>query len=197
MIKSTPYVIKNLFAINYINRFARMKLNKDHTVAAHTSIVVILVSIFSLLENKRRTAKGLDLVNREIALDKACWHDIGEIFTGDIIAPIKEYNEDMVSIVGDIEAELVERHVIKNIDKSIKETIKENILNCKDGLEGKLVDCCDLLERLIHLLYEKLSGNQMIKEPFKITVHTINDRGYSDEFPEVRKLILFLQEEIS
>ena len=177
MKKETPCIIKKIFAINFINRFSRKKLIDRQSVAAHTSMVVILVSLISLLENNRRKSKGLALINREKAMDKAAWHDVGEIYVDDIPAPIRNKIKEAVE---KLEKEEVEDDLLKKIDKGVRDQIRDNVLNCKEELEGKLVDVYDKIERLIYIYYEKQAGNKSLMDAFNKTIERIDEKGYED-----------------
>jgi len=193
MKKETPEILREIYTTNFINRYSRKKLNSVQTVSSHTHFVSILVDIIGNLENIRREKKDLPRIDMLCALRKAVWHDIGEIYTSDIPEPIKERMGDMVE---SIERECVEEELLKKIDKSIQDRTKEAILECKVGLEGKLVDLCDLTERLLYIYYEKRTGNTLLMGAFDRTLTKIDELDYEDEFPECKRLLRFLEREI-
>ena len=86
----------------------------------------------------------------EEALRKAVSHDVPESVTGDIIYPIKHYDEEMQDKMNEIEQDAVKKQILKYLPSELQDVYGNNILNCKEGLPGKLVAMCDLLDVYYH-----------------------------------------------
>ena len=190
-----PEAILKIYKINWLKRYSTSNVHNPQNVASHSHGVAILAQIIGDLENLKR--KDDEKINIEIAIRKAINHDLGESEFGDLIKPIKEYSEEFYNKVKEVENALTEEKILSKITKELRESYKEYIINSKKGLEGKLVDLCDLMECLFYSLSEKRLGNEGFISIFYNTVEMIIEKDYLKMFPSAKPIINYLKKKMS
>ncbi len=190
-----PKAMLQVYKINWLKRYSNSNVHNAQNVASHSHMVSFIAQIIGDLENLKR--KENEQLNIEEILRKAINHDIGESLFGDLISPVKNYNEEFYSKVKEVEHSLIEDNIISKVPKELKEKYKSYILGSKEGLEGKLVDLADLMECLFYALSEKKLGNAYMVSIFHNTVEMIIEKGYLKLFPSARKIITYLKREMS
>lgn len=149
-----------LFRLKYINRWGLMRNFRTENVAEH-SLEVAMIS-HALAEI------GVAYFNRtynpaQIAL-KAVYHDVSEIFTGDLPSPIKYYTDDMKKTYKSIEKE-AEINLLAKLPDELKKCYADIILNNdeigkENECEYKIIKAADKLCAYIKCLEEINSGNR-------------------------------------
>ena len=94
----------------------------------------------------------------EIAL-KAIYHDVSEIFTGDLPSPIKYYTDDMKKTYKAIEHE-AEINLLSKLPEELKKSYANIILHEDTSEEYKIIKAADRLCAYIKCLEEINSGNK-------------------------------------
>lgn len=102
----------------------------------------------------------MELLNTEKVLRKALTHDIEEAFTSDIPWNIKHMDEETHSFFSKV--------INKRIDAAYEGTSTMKLYQklgkeCKDGLEGEVVNLADMTELAIYCWEEVSVGNTQIK----------------------------------
>ena len=146
-----------LFRLKYINRWGLMRSFRIENVAEHSLEVAIIAHALAEI--------GVAYFNKDynpeqIAL-KAIYHDVSEIFTGDLPSPIKYYTDDMKKTYKGIEKE-AEINLLSKLPDELKESYA-NIISHEetgDSVEFKIVKAADRLCAYIKCLEEINSGNR-------------------------------------
>jgi len=94
----------------------------------------------------------------EIAL-KAVYHDVSEIFTGDLPSPIKYYTDDMKKTYKSIEHE-AEINLLSKLPEELKKSYADIILHDENDEVFKIIKAADKLCAYIKCLEEINSGNR-------------------------------------
>lgn len=177
-------------------RFSNKRFVHPRSVAAHLFTVTHMVMIIGDQENLREERKNdkSKRIDMESALRKAVSHDIPESVTGDIIYPIKHYDEEINKKINEIETHAVENEILKYLPTNLQDKYKDIIVNCKQGLEGKLVSLCDLIDVLLYCSIERVLGNQSkwVFDVFEKTEDLI--QKYLSEFPTAKKYYKYIRE---
>lgn len=159
--------IKKIYnAFNDMSKLIRFnttkKFNGYHdSVLSHTSRVMFLsLNFASYLKEKHKMN-----IDMELLMKMAAYHDLAEIKTGDLPAPIKEAHEHVDSLFKEIEQNFLEEYFDSNF---IKEIYDENKLEYKIM---KLADKYDvyLQMKLIENNYPKTS------QDYKNVIQTLNN----------------------
>ena len=145
-------VLMNLRRLNNIQRCMTFPVIKTETVASHSCFVSMLCSVVG----REYNATYEDTVDMGILLEKAIFHDSEEAYTSDIPWNVKHFNEEVhKSIEGMISLRLEE--IFK--DCSYVSDLHGVITECKSGLEGNIVNLCDMIELGLYCYDELNMGN--------------------------------------
>ena len=90
---------------------------------------------------------------------KAIYHDVSEIFTGDLPSPIKYYTEEMKKSYKSIESE-AESNLLSKLPDELKESYKKIITHDENSEEYKIIKSADRLCAYIKCIEEINSGNR-------------------------------------
>lgn len=145
-------VLMNLRRLNNIQRCMTFPVIKTETVASHSCFVSMLCSVVG----REYNATYEDNVDMGILLEKAIFHDSEEAYTSDIPWNVKHFSEEVhKSIEGMISSRLDE--IFK--DCSFVSDLHGVIVGCKSGLEGNIVNLCDMIELGLYCYDELNMGN--------------------------------------
>jgi len=116
----------------------------------------------------------------EIAL-KAIYHDVSEIFTGDLPSPIKYYTDDMKKTYKSIESE-AEVNLLSKLPGELKKSYENLILHDGDAdtLEHKIIKAADKLCAYIKCLEEINSGNREFSKAEEDIYKTLDTTGLDE-----------------
>ena len=145
-------VLMNLRRLNNIQRCMTFPVIKTETVASHSCFVSMLCSVVG----REYNATYEDTVDMGVLLEKAIFHDSEEAYTSDIPWNVKHFSDEVhKSIEGMISSRLNE---VFN-DCSFVSDLHEVIVECKSGLEGNIVNLCDMIELGLYCYDELNMGN--------------------------------------
>jgi 5'-deoxynucleotidase len=163
-LKNYSEYIKNM---KYIRRWNRTETSMETSVMSHTFVVAALTLVTSCIELHNNEHKLPDnFIYRSIL--RALFHDVSEVFTGDIITPVKDI---IKKHIGD-DWEAIERKRIRPLVNAMPEKIKDDLeefdlfapLPKENGdMVGKLVKECDRLAALLECLFEQSSGHRSLE----------------------------------
>ena len=150
-----------LFRLKYINRWGLMRNFRTENVSEHSLEVAVIAHALAEI--------GVTYFNKtynpaQIAL-KAIYHDVSEIFTGDLPSPIKYYTDDMKKTYKSIERE-AETSLLAKLPEELRESYKNLILHDEnsesdsDAEEHKIIKAADKLCAYIKCVEETNSGNR-------------------------------------
>jgi 5'-deoxynucleotidase YfbR-like HD superfamily hydrolase len=182
-----------IYRLKNIKRFNNRAVIAPYNVSQHSFYVAHICLYIAELENLRRDKENrYDILK---LLKKAMSHDVAEAACGDILWPIKNYDEDIHKKINDIEEIIVRRDLLKYMPVELQDSFADNILKAKKDMEGELVNFSDSLEVLFYLTEERKLGNMgtWIDETFE-NVIPITD-VLSKNIPTGRRLMEHVIEE--
>ena len=185
--------LEGIYKLNNIRRFANRATVTSYSPAAHSFYVCQIALLISRLENmKKDPPVKYDI---EKVLCKAMGHDIAESETGDILFPIKSYDEALHKKVNEIEEILVSKNLLKHLPVEIQGVYSRDILKSKEGNSGRLVALCDQIEVLFYLLEERRLGNisPWVDEVWEAVI--VVSEGLSKNIPTGVRLLEHAKEE--
>lgn len=142
----------NLRRLRYIKRCNNFPVNLPENVAAHSFFVVQMTMIIA----DELNSAAPQSVDVEKAMRKAVLHDTMEAFTGDIPWNVKHHSDEVHKAIAKAENDLSWQLVANgNTFISYMDTLKQ----CKEGLEGAIVNLADMLELALFCYEEIQSGS--------------------------------------
>lgn len=143
------------FRQKYINRWGLMRNVMNENLSTHAAEVACIAHALAVIGNTYFN-KSYD-TDRVAVL--ALYHDMPEVFTGDLPTPVKYANEALRSCYAQLEAKAVEQ-LTDRLPKELRNEYK-NLLEItdKDSELKKLVKAADKLCALIKCIEEEKSGN--------------------------------------
>lgn len=156
-----------VFRQKYIKRWGLMRNLREESLAEHASETAILThalcSIGNLVFGKN--------YNTDRAVTLALFHDIGEVYTGDLPTPIKYFSQEMRQNYKDIEENAAEA-LLAHLPAELVPTYRP-LLSGEDDPLYPLVKAADKLAALIKCLEEEKSGNCEFSAAKKATLEAI------------------------
>ena len=164
-----------LFRLKYINRWGLMRNFRTENVSEHSLEVAVIAHALAEI--------GVAYFGRsynpaEIAL-KAIYHDVSEIFTGDLPSPIKYYTDDMKKTYKSIERE-AEANLLSKLPEELRKSYENIILNDVNSHEHKIIKAADKLCAYIKCLEEINSGNREFSKAEEDIYKTLDTAGLDE-----------------
>jgi len=133
-------------------RWNRLKRAYPISVMAHLFLVSVISFIIFRLE-KRTDTEVTEAILRSL------YHDVPETITGDIITPTKKATPGLEEIIGQIEEELVEEHLLHHIrGQAFEADYHKRLLHPWGDSLGKLVKQADHLSAFLEARIEELDN---------------------------------------
>ena len=149
------HLIANLYRLRYIERWSLMRNVTKENVAEHSFQVSLITHCLCSIAN--------EFFDKEINTDKAVtlslFHDVTEVFTGDIPTPVKHHNSDILKNFRDIENLAAER-LVKQAPEQLKHIYKDMIIDEQDAELMSYIKAADLLDAYLKCVTELTAGNK-------------------------------------
>lgn len=142
-----------IFRQKYIRRWGLMRSTHDETLAEHASEVAIIAHAIAIIGNKHF---GRDY-DTDRVLTIALFHDVSEVYTGDLPTPIKYHSQRMRDIYRDIESESLST-LLLHLPEDLRDVYSE-ILYTDDEPCYPVVKAADKLCAYIKCIDEEKIGN--------------------------------------
>lgn len=157
------------FRMKYINRWGLMHSARNETLSEHCADTAILAHALAVIGNKI-FGKDYD-ANRVMTL--AMYHDMCEVYTGDMPTPVKYSNDEIKKVYKEIERLSCDR-ILSKLPMDIRDEY-ENILKPKDkdAEYEVLVKAADKLSALLKCIEEKHMGNPEFDSAYKSILASI------------------------
>lgn len=170
------HLLANLYRLRYIERWSLMRNVMKENVAEHSFHVSLLThclcSIANVVFNKE--------VNTDRAVTLSLFHDVTEVFTGDIPTPVKHHNRDILKNFRDIE-ELAAEKLTSQAPEELKDVYKDVIQKQDDDELSRYIKAADLLDAYLKCVTELSAGNR----EFVVAKKQIEEKMNSLNMPEV------------
>ena len=186
----------NFFAfisrMKYIDRWGLMRNINKENVSEHSLDVAVIAHALAVIQKKRL---NMD-VNPEKTALYAIYHDVSEIFTGDMPTPVKYYNSVIKSAYKDVELSVNER-LLNMLPEDFKDEFKDILIPKEEDKDiWKTVKAADKISAYIKCLEEEKSGNKEFLKAKQSLLSTIRNMNmpevkiFMDEFLEGYSLTL-------
>jgi 5'-deoxynucleotidase len=143
-----------LYRLRYIDRWSLMWNTRKESVAEHSFYVAALAHLLCTIAN--------DVFGRQVPTDRivslALFHDVSEVFVGDIPQPVKHNNDKLRSQFRDMEREAAER-LLQAAPKPLRAAYRPLLVEPDPELY-KWVKAADLLDAYLKCVTELAAGNR-------------------------------------
>ena len=166
-----------LFRLKYINRWGLMKSFRTENLSEHSLEVAMIAHALAEIGV---AYFGRDYDPAKIAL-LALYHDVSEIFTGDMPSPIKYYTEDMKKTYKSIEREAA-KNLLGKLPEELQKNYADLILHSEDSEspEYKIVKAADRLCAYIKCVEETAFGNYEFSKAEEEIYKTLDTHGLDE-----------------
>lgn len=165
-----------LTRMKLIRRWGLMRNQMPENIQEHTLQVAMIAHALCVLSNRRY---GGDYDPAQAVL-LAMYHEVSEIFTGDMPTPVKYFNEDIRSVYKSIEKEAVQK-LYNTLPEDFKEDYGRLILRPEEDRHWPLVKAADTLAAYLKCIEEKAAGNPEFDEAYL----TIENKLHASKIPAV------------
>jgi 5'-deoxynucleotidase len=170
-----------LSRMKFIHRWGLMRSTYPENIQEHSLRVALIAHALAVTRN-RLFGGGAE---PERAVLMALFHDVGEVLTGDLPTPVKQFNPEIKAAYGSIEAAARDR-LFGMIPDPLKPDYEALFrLRDSDRVNAELVKAADKLCAYIKCLEERTAGNPEFAQAEK-TLRAAVDRI---DLPEVRYFI--------
>lgn len=155
--------------MKHIKRWGLMRSNREENVQEHSLQVAMIAHCLALIENKRYGGH----LNPEHVMALAVFHETAEVITGDLVTPIKYYNEEIRKAYKDVE-KLAEERMIAMLPKEFQKDYRP-LIQPEDPEEYRYVKAADQIAAYAKCLEELKTGNKEFSMARYTILQSIHD----------------------
>lgn len=145
--------------MRFINRWSLMRNTETENIQEHSLEVAMVAHNLAALKNEY-FGGNLD-VNKVAVI--ALYHEVSEIFTGDMPTPIKYFDPKLRSLYGEVET-LAQEKMLSTLPKRLQAVYKPYIVDAETLPEWPIVKAADTLSAYMKCVNELHAGNDEFKE---------------------------------
>ena len=167
--------------MKHIKRWGLMPSSREENIQEHSLQVAMIAHALALLQNKHYGGT----LDPEHIMAIAVYHETGEVITGDLVTPIKYFNEDIKTAYKNIEA-IAEDRMISMLPEDMREDYRA-LIQPKNEEEKRIVKAADKIAAYTKCLEEIRSSNKEVSMAEKALRKTIDEMHMPvvDEFMRV------------
>ncbi|WP_459540242.1 5'-deoxynucleotidase [Negativicoccus succinicivorans] len=169
-----------LARMKFIKRWGLMKNTMAENIQEHSLQTAMIAHMLAVLRNVRYGGH----VDPERAAVLAMYHDVSEVFTGDMPTPVKYFNEDIRAMYGTIEQAAVEK-LFATLPADLRDAYREYILTPEEDPLWELAKAADTLSAYLKCVEERTAGNPEFDEAYA----TIRKKLEESPVPEVHDFL--------
>ena len=169
-----------LARMKFIKRWGLMKNTMSENIQEHSLQTAMIAHMLAVLRNVRYGGH----VDPERAAVLAMYHDVSEVFTGDMPTPVKYFNEDIRAMYGTIEQAAVEK-LFATLPADLRDAYRAYILTPEEDPLWELAKAADTLSAYLKCVEERTAGNPEFDEAYA----TIRAKLEASPVPEVHDFL--------
>ncbi len=170
------HLMANLFRLRYIERWSLMRNVMKENVAEHTFHVSLITHCLCTIANELFHKD----INTEKAVTLSLFHDVTEVYTGDIPTPVKHHNKNILKNFRDIEHLAAER-LVEQAPDALKDVYRKVICEKVNSELTGYIKAADLLDAYLKCVTELSAGNK----EFVVAKNQIEEKIKELNMPEV------------
>lgn len=163
------------FRQKYINRWGLMRNVTNENLSTHAAEVACIAHALAVIGN---TYFGKEYDADRVTV-LALYHDMPEVFTGDLPTPVKYANEALRQCYAQVEAKAIEQ-LTDRLPAEMREGYRSLLENDGDAELKRLVKAADKLCALIKCIEEEKSGNSDFSSARASTEESIRKMGVEE-----------------
>lgn len=186
--------------LRYIRRWSLMRNSEDENNAEHSLEVAFIAHQLGILHNlwlnetgalaeegtstEINTPLGTQAVTTAEPVDAnrlavlAMYHDVAEIFTGDMPTPIKYFDPKLRALYGEVE-QLAQYKLWQTLPETVRPYYEAELLGTKNATEARLLKAADTLAAFMKCIAERQAGNDEFNDAY--TSIEAKVEAYEDE----------------
>lgn len=176
--KKSPF-FAFLRRLRLIRRWSLMRNVEVENNQEHSLDVAFIAHNLGLLHN---LGGGQVDVNRLAVL--AMYHDVSEIFTGDMPTPIKYFHPTLRHLYGEVE-QLAQKKLLYTLPEPLQAHYEDLLLGTMSDEEAKLLKAADTMAAFMKCVLEKQAGNGEFNEAYE----SILEKLHRFELPAVEQFL--------
>lgn len=145
--------------MRFINRWSLMRNTETENIQEHSLEVAMVAHNLAALKNEY-FGGNLD-INKVAVI--AMYHEVSEIFTGDMPTPIKYFDPKLRSLYGEVET-LAQEKMLSTLPERLQSVYKAYIVDAETLPEWPIVKAADTLSAYMKCVNELHAGNDEFKE---------------------------------
>src|SRR3712207_2107752 len=145
--------------MRFINRWSLMRNTETENIQEHSLEVAMIAHNLGALRNEYF---GGSVDMNKVAVI-AMFHEVSEIFTGDMPTPIKYFDPKLRSLYGEIET-LAQEKMLTTLPERLQSVYRALIVDAEQSEEWPLVKAADTLSAYMKCVNELKAGNDEFKE---------------------------------
>lgn len=145
--------------MRFINRWSLMRNTERENIQEHSLEVAMIAHNLAALRNEY-FGGSVDL-NKVAVI--AMYHEVSEIFTGDMPTPIKYFDPKLRSLYGEIET-LAQEKMLTTLPERLQSVYRPILVEAEHSEEWPLVKAADTLSAYMKCVNELHAGNDEFKE---------------------------------
>jgi 5'-deoxynucleotidase len=174
--------VSHLFAylarLKFIRRWGLMHNTYPENVQEHTLRVAFIAHALGVIRNRRFAGQ----VDPQRAATLALYHDVPEVFTGDMPSPVKHSSAEIRTAYGAIESAAAER-LLDMVPAELRDDFRPLLFpQASDAAHWELVSAADKLCAYLKCLEEQAAGNH----EFSRAERALRNAVEATQLPEVR-----------
>ncbi|WP_078548849.1 YfbR-like 5'-deoxynucleotidase [Litchfieldia alkalitelluris] len=128
---------------------------QEHSVASHSFKVTKIAQFLATVEEMNGTS-----IDWKLVYEKAINHDYSELFTGDIMTPVKYALPKLKELFTQVEESMIRDFLDKEFPAEFQEIYEQRFREGKDEtIEGKILAISDKIDLLYESFGEIIKGN--------------------------------------
>lgn len=156
------------FRMKYIRRWGLMRSTEPENLLEHSAECALLTHALACIGNEL-FGKHYDVGALTV---KALYHDISEIYTGDLPTPIKYHNDDISASYKQIEHEACDQ-MLSLLPDVLRDTYAASLDHESVKEEARLLKAADKLCALIKCMHERRFGNHEFDRAYASTLESV------------------------
>ena len=153
------FVFAFLKRMRFINRWSLMRNTETENIQEHSLEVAMVAHNLAALKNEY-FGGNVD-INKVAVI--AMYHEVSEIFTGDMPTPIKYFDPKLRELYGEVES-LAQEKMLSTLPERLQGVYKPFIVDAEESEEWPIVKAADTISAYMKCVNELKAGNDEFKE---------------------------------
>lgn len=166
--------------MRFIKRWGLMRNTMAENIQEHSLEVAWIAHQLAVLHN---TYNGGNIDVNKVAV-LAMYHEVSEIFTGDMPTPIKYFDSRLREMYGEIEKQ-AQNKLLKTLPVEVQEVYKPLLVEAEEQAEWPYVKAADTIAAYLKCVFELAAGNDEFKEAHR----SIEEKLKKHPLPEVKQFL--------